>query len=373
MNEQYRLTDLRDYRILDTPPEQELDEIAELASAICDTPISLISFVDENRQWFKARKGLAATETPRSDSFCQHALQTPQEVLVVRDPLGDARFKDNPLVLDDPHIRFYAGAPLETPQGNVLGTLCIIDNQPRDITENQKRALKLLAKKTMDYLETRKLLIEQGDQIELSARRLKRLSDLTPGVIYQYEIASDGRESFPFVSKGVTAIHPTLSPKKLRTHPEEAFRVIHPDDLASVRASIRQSRTNLTNWSKEYRVVSANGESVWYWGNAKPEQKDDGTVVWYGTLQNISERKDYVKTLEQILFDISHTLRRPVATMLGLTNMIETQSLDEATLRTFAKHLKTVSEEMDCHIKKLSQAYSEIQLRMMSRGPNEEA
>lgn len=361
MNEQRRLSDLKSYNVLDTSPEKELDEIVEIASAICDTPICLISFVDEHRQWFKSKKGLDAKQTPRSDSFCQHALQTPQEVLVVQDPLRDVRFKDNPLVLGNPHIRFYAGAPLETSRGNVLGTLCVIDDKPREISDNQKKALQLLAKKTMDYLETRRLLIKQGNKIELSATRLRRLSDLTPGVVYQYEVAPDGRASFPFVSKGVTSIHSKLSPRKLKTDPEALFSVIHPGDLASVRESIEQSRIHLTNWNQEYRVLSDNGRLCWYWGNAKPEKKADGTVVWYGTFQNITQRKDYTKTLEQILFDISHTLRRPVATMLGLTNIIETQSLEEGTLREFVGHIQTVSQEMDLHIRKLNDAYLDIQ------------
>ena len=367
MNERDRLQELRKYKVLDTPPEEELDDIAEIASAICDTPISLISFVDEKRQWFKAKKGLVVQETPRSDSFCQHALQSPQEVLVVQDPLADERFKDNPLVLGDPHIRFYAGAPLQTPRGQVLGTLCVIDNKAHEITENQKKALMLLAKRTVSYLETRRLLLEQGNKIELSATRLKRLSDLMPGVMYQYEIAPDGRESFPFVSKGITSLHPSLSPEKLKANPETAFCVIHPEDIASVRASIQTSFRYLTNWSQEYRVRQDDGTLTWYWGNAKPERRNDGTVVWYGTLQNITERKEYIKTLEQILFDISHTLRRPVATMLGLTSVIETQSLNEETFRTFAGHLKTVSEEMDWHIKKLNQMYLKIQSTIMSR------
>ncbi len=153
-----RLEDLKSYRILDTPPENDFDELAEIASLICDTPISLISFVDEFRLWFKAKKGLEVTETPSRDSFCQHALHTPKKVFVVNDSLKDKRFKNTPLVTGHPKIRFYAGAPLETPNGNVLGTLCIIDDKPRTISANQEKALKILSKKVMDYLNTRNLL-----------------------------------------------------------------------------------------------------------------------------------------------------------------------------------------------------------------------
>ena len=363
MNEQNRLLELQEYRILDTSPEKELDELAEIASAICDTPISLVSLVDDKRQWFKAKKGVAVQSTPREDAFCQYALQNSKEVLVVDDPLHDKRFKNNPLVTGDPNIRFYAGAPLETPRGNVLGTLCVIDNKPRNISENQKKALKLLAKKVMDYLEVRKLLIQQSGIIELSASRLKKLSDQVPGAIYQFEMTPNGEMSFPFVSEGITTIHPSLDPKKLKDNPEILFDVIHPDDVVSVRKSVQTSFLNLTIWRIEYRVVSDDGNISWYWGNAKPEKQNDGTVVWYGTFQDITERKEYTKTLEQILFDISHVMRRPVTTMLGLTAVFQIDELDKESLKECIDHMKTVSEEMDKYTQKLNQYYSEIRLK----------
>ena len=367
MDEQYRLLELDNYRILDTLPEKELDEITEIASAICDTPISLISLIDEHRQWFKARKGLDVVETPREDAFCQHTLQRPQEVLVVDDPLHDERFKDNPLVQGDPHIRFYAGAPLETPTGHVMGTLCVIDNQPRSISENQKRALQLLARRVMDYLETRKLLLEQGDKIELDATRLKKLTDQAPGAIFQFEMTPDGEESFSFVSQGIAEIHPCLNPERLQENVEAVFAVVHPEDVGPLRESIRASYRDLTPWSYECRMVSDDNSVSWCWGNAKPERKEDGTVVWYGTLQNTTDRKEYTKTLERVLFDISHTIRRPVATMLGLTALIEQANLDQPTLAEVVGHLKTVSQEMDVHIKTLNTTYLAIQAKFSSR------
>jgi len=365
MNEQHRLQELAAYKILDTLPEKELDELAEIASAICDTPISLVSFVDEKRQWFKAVKGLDTQETPRQDAFCQHALQNPKEVLVVDNPLNDERFKNNPLVLGNPHIRFYAGAPLETPQGNVLGTLCIIDNKPRTISEAQKNALLLLAKKAMDYLETRKLLIEQNNEIDLNIARLKKLTDQAPGVVFQLEMKPDGKMYFPFISKGITTLHPSLNPAELKDDAQIAFTVVHPDDLESVKDSLQNSYLNLTNWNIEYKVISEDDDNTcWHWANAKLEKKEDGTVVWYGTFQDITGRKEYIKTLEQILFDISHVMRKPVATMLGLTTAIERDDMDEETLRAFTGHIKTVSEEMDSYIRKLNADYNETRLKV---------
>lgn len=363
MNEQERLQELFDYRILDTSPEKELDEIAEIASAVCDTPISLISFVDEDRQWFKAKKGLGIKQTPRQDAFCQHALVNPKEVLVVDDPLNDSRFKDNPLVLGKPNIRFYAGAPLETPNGNVLGTLCILDDKPRSISETQKKALMLLAKKGMEHLETRKLLLEQHDEIELSAARLKKLTDQAPGAIFQLEMRPDGKLSFPFISKGMTNIHPHLNLTELKVDAEIAFSVIHPDDLELLKKSIQESFINLTIWDTEYRVISDEGSVTWHWVKANPEKKEDGSVVWYGTFQDITGSKEYIKTLEQILFDISHVMRKPVAKMLGLTAAINKDNFDVKMLKTFSGHLRTVSEEMDDYIKELNEVYYNLKLK----------
>lgn len=263
MKEQDRFQELYKYKILDTPPDKELDELAEIASAICDTPISLISLIDESRQWFKARKGFDIQETPRKDSFCQHALQHPKEVLVINDPLNDKRFQNNPFVYGQPYIRFYAGAPLETPQGNVLGTLCVIDNKPRNISENQKKALQLLAKKVMSYLEDRKLIIEQADKIELTASRLKKITDQVPGAIYQFESSSDGKISFQFISKGISDIHPCLKPEELKEKLDKILNFIHPNDLALVQKSFQESISNLTEWDIEFRIVSDDGSIIW--------------------------------------------------------------------------------------------------------------
>lgn len=371
MNEQERLQELLNYEVLDTPAETELDELAQIASAICDTPISLVSLIDQDRQWFKASVGLDVKETPREDSFCQHALHNPEEVLVVENSLQDQRFKENPLVLGDPHIRFYAGAPLKTPTGNVLGTLCIIDNKPRKLSEKQKNALKLLAKKAMDYLNDRKLLIHQSRHIELSALKLKKLTDQAPGVIYQFEMSPAGEMSFTFVSKGIAKLHPQLSVEKLMQQPEIAFSIVHPDDLSTVQESIQVSFETLTLWNVEYRIVLDNGGISWHWGYAKPERKEDGTVVWYGTFQDITNVKEYEEALEQISFDISHVLRRPVSTMLGLTAIIEKEEMDEAGFKEYAGYIKVVSEELERFTRQLNEVYEKKKAKITNSGQKE--
>jgi len=142
-DEAQRLKALHHYRILDTDPEQAFDDLTLLASHVCGTPIALITLVDENRQWFKSRIGVPERETARSVSFCSHAIQQPG-LFIVSDASTDVRFRDNPLVQNDPHIRFYAGAPLLPREGDALGTLCVIDRRPRVLTEDQKEALAAL-------------------------------------------------------------------------------------------------------------------------------------------------------------------------------------------------------------------------------------
>ena len=143
-NELDRLKALRSLEILDSPAEERFDRITRLASAIFDVPISLVSFVDADRQWFKSRYGLQTTETPRDVSFCSHAI-VDEHPLVVRDSLRDDRFAGNPLVTGTPNIRFYAGQPLKAINGSLVGTLCVIDQRPRECTERQLASLRDLA------------------------------------------------------------------------------------------------------------------------------------------------------------------------------------------------------------------------------------
>lgn len=144
-NESDRLDALRRLGVLDTPPESDYDDLTRLAAAICCTPISLVSLIDADRQWFKSRHWIDAAETPRDQAFCAHAIHRP-ELFVVPDVAADERFADNPLVTGDPHIRFYAGMPLATPDGFPLGTLCVIDRTPRTLTTDQRDALRVLAR-----------------------------------------------------------------------------------------------------------------------------------------------------------------------------------------------------------------------------------
>jgi GAF domain-containing protein len=154
-NEKKRLKVLWQYEVLDTVPEEMFDDLTELAARICEAPMALISLVDEDRQWFKSKVGLTVDETSRDVSFCAHAIRQ-EGLFIVPDATQDPRFAHNPLVTADPKIRFYAGAPLITPDGHALGTLCVIDIVPRELSPEQGRALSILARHVMTQLELRR-------------------------------------------------------------------------------------------------------------------------------------------------------------------------------------------------------------------------
>jgi GAF domain-containing protein len=176
-NETKRLKVLWQYEVLDTVPEEVFDDLTELAAQICEAPMAMISLVDEKRQWFKSRVGLSLNETPRDLSFCAYAINQP-DLFIVPDATKDDRFAGYPLVTSEPKVRFYAGAPLITPDGYALGTLCVIDRVPRELRAEQKQALRTLARHVVTQLELRRRSRELGDIRRENARLQNELKKL---------------------------------------------------------------------------------------------------------------------------------------------------------------------------------------------------
>jgi signal transduction histidine kinase len=216
-----RLAALKEYNILDTAPEKDFDELVALASAICETPISTITLIDENRQWHKARVGLADQEGSRDHAFCAHAINE-EDLLVVPDATKDSRFVDNPFVTGRPDIRFYAGMPLINPEGYKLGTLCVIDRKPKSLSDSQLLSLRVLAKQVMKQMELRRKVNELQRLNDINHKLLSVIShDLRSPfsslyglleMVEQYDLPPEEfKNMIPGVKKGFNAANGLLT------------------------------------------------------------------------------------------------------------------------------------------------------------------
>ncbi|WP_217521157.1 ATP-binding protein [Vibrio metschnikovii] len=285
--------------LLNSGSEARFDRITRLAQQIFSVPIALISLVDRDRQWFKSRQGLDAQQTPREISFCGHAILN-SEIFVIENALVDQRFCDNPLVMGAPDIRFYAGAPLHSTKGYRIGTLCLIDSQPRSFSSKQRSMLK-------DLAATVEALIQAE---ELSNERLGKLTAQLPGVVYQFQRFASGKITFPFSSPQILDLY-GITPEQAAQDASPAFERIHPDDLQAISDSIEHSANTLEYWQATYRVRYQGQDYRWFAGQAKPERLTDGSVLWHGYLHDIHEQEQARQTTERnearlrSLFDFS--------------------------------------------------------------------
>ncbi|RYE60652.1 MAG: PAS domain S-box protein, partial [Hyphomicrobiales bacterium] len=315
-----RLQALADYRILDTDPERDFDDIVRLASTICHTPVALISFVEIDRQWFKARIGFEACQTPINQSVCRHALgQT--ELLIIPDLTLDVRTRDNTLVTEDPLIRFYAGAPLVTPDGVVIGTLCVIDTVPRPdgLTPEQAVALEALGRQVIAQLELRKAVARSDVQSVAHKADLDRA---------RFAEEAGGIGTFELdVASGMMAVSPQYCrlfgiPVTDFYHASVSERLIVAED-AEVHSTDRTRRDGSADADVEYRVRRADdGEVRWLARRARFHRDETGRpITMFGTVHDVTDRhqrqfqQESLLRLGDALRDAGST--REVATLAG--------------------------------------------------------
>ncbi|MGO4910749.1 GAF domain-containing protein [Leeuwenhoekiella sp. W20_SRS_FM14] len=368
MNEIERLKELLNYHILDTPKEEVFDDLAFLASVICDKPIALIGLLDKDRNWFKAKVGVDIVDSPRDISFCQYTLKNPDEVLVINDTLEDSRFQENPMVIGGPKIRFYAGAPLISPKGFVLGTICVFDTKPGQLNDDKIKSLKLLSKKVMNHFNSRKLLIEQQSKINYDAKYLRQITDYAPGVLFQFEL-SRSTFSFQFVSKGIKNLHKDIEPELIIKKPEAFLKYVYPSDRVLFQAELKKACLNQSSFEFEFRILNDRGEIQWYLAKGNPCYFNGQKNGWFGSFQNITQQLEYQRAMEQISFDISHILRSPVTNLLGLANLIENEKecLTDYKLREYSHYIQTVSRELDTFTRGLNTIYEQKKVNFQKK------
>ncbi len=311
-NEDSRLRALYDLSILDTAAEQSYDDIAQLAMMICQVPIAVVSLVDKDRQWFKSCLGLSATETHRDIAFCAHAILTPQDVLEVKDATQDDRFADNALVTGEPGIRFYAGAPLVTQTGLALGTLCVIDYQPRQLSAEQKSSLMLLASQVVKLLELR----ESHQKIAEQAEKFSTLYVMSPVAIALTRV-----EDGTFLET-----NPELS--RILGYSEAQFMSLRYSDITP--SQYRNDEVRLLEklgsegrcGPYEKQLISSSGNLIPVMVNSVLIKKASGELCVWSIIQDISERKRIEQLKNEFVSTVSHELRTPLTSISAALRMV---------------------------------------------------
>jgi PAS domain S-box-containing protein len=282
-----RLAALSSYNVLDTVPEKEYDAITRLASYICQVPVALISLVDAERQWFKSVVGLDATETSRADAFCNYTILN-DDILEVNNAAEDEIFKDNPLVQGDTHIRFYAGAPLIDPDGNRLGSLCVVDTVPRKLTFEQRDALRTLADEVMSHLVLRKQKRELQQSLEIH-KQFYTLFNSSPDIHF----IADKDSNIELINKSVKNI--------LGYDPEQTIGrslwsfVVGDTPRDQFIPLIEKAITTGESFDLETKTFTVDGKEKWIgWCGTYKDDK------WYANGRDITYQKRILAELEQL-------------------------------------------------------------------------
>ncbi len=335
INEQARLEKLRSYQVLDTPSEASFDDLAKLAAHIAGTPIALVSLIDADRQWFKARVGLETHETHRDISFCGHVVAEKQP-LVVSDALLDERFADNPLVTGDPKVRFYAGFPLETEDGFALGTLCAIDQKTQTLDPTQTAMLALLARQVVDQLELRRhnLLLEERNRFYAEdAKRARRQEEQLRSA------AATSRLLAEVVSSSEDAIFTKTVDGKITSWNNAAARLFgySEDEIVGQSVSILFPTDRLDEEPPLIAHIKS-GERIKHFETARVTKTgqvvevsvtlsplvdaNDRLIGASSIVRDISERKRLERMQGEFVSTVSHELRTPLTSIRGSLGLV---------------------------------------------------
>ena len=317
-NEKQRLEALKEYSILDTLPEKEYDDITYLASHICGTPISLISLIDDKRQWFKSHHGLEAEYTSKEVAFCAHAINDKDNIFIIPDSRKDERFHDNPLVTGEPHVIFYAGIPLVNPEGYPLGALCVIDSKPKQLSQQQINALEALSNQLMKLFELRRSNAELRNLV----------SDLENKNEALQKFAQTAAHDIKSPLSTIEMMLSILRKKYYQNLPEKAKTILEHINLST--SNLNQLIEGILRFSKESGIVVNNKEDVKVYelveGVVKlviAQQKINLTVDGDANMEVFTNKT----ALKQILINlISNALKYNDKETLGLNIMFVDES-----------------------------------------------
>jgi PAS domain S-box-containing protein len=289
LEEANRLAALAALELLDSPPEPMFNRLASLAASLCETPIALVSLVDDHRQWFKANVGLEeCAQTPREISFCAHAIEKPQMLEVV-DAQLDERFKNSPLVLGEPFIRFYAGAPLQLPNGFRVGTLCVIDRVPRQLSTAQRHQLQELAALVVEALLARQEMRSSARQaaraLAESELKFRQLSDFSPVGVFH----TDALGQCTYTNARWQAIYGLSEAQALGPGCSSS---LHPEDVAKVFAEWTEAAQGGRDFDLQFRICQPSGSVVQVHSRSRPLRDLSGKVIGHvGVVEDITERQ----------------------------------------------------------------------------------
>jgi two-component sensor histidine kinase len=309
--ERRRLDTLREYRIMDTPPEQAFDRVTKMVADLYGVPIALVSLVDDCRQWFKSAYGLDTPETAREISFCQYVIAEDQPVMVTDVP-GDPRFHDNPLVTGDLHIRFYAGVPLRAYNGDILGSLCVIDRTERDaLTTVELARLEDFAGIIMAEADLRRIGAERDE----ARRALERALDFSGIATWQYDPRTDR-----LATQGAGAELWGSGYEAILATGNGFFDLVHPDDRAALRVILQESVANGTPYAAEYRILNPERGVRWNAVRGDWDVRSDDAMLT-GVSIDITEQKSRQENANLLMRELHHRMRNLFATVSAIISL----------------------------------------------------